>query len=92
MSKNSGCTKCHSNVSDPMVTGTKKKIYWFAALAGSKDFGILLSNFKKKFVGSASKLKPKNTKIYDFYCSKCFTNIIKAQIKLLGKSDKKICL
>ncbi len=88
MKKKEGCTKCGSHHSSPLITGTKRAIYWFATLAGTKDFGILLSNFKKKFVGSTSKIKPKNTKIYDFYCSECFKKIMKAQISFIKKTNR----
>lgn len=83
MSKNTGCTGCGTHKSSPLINGNKKKIYWFATLAGTKDFGILLSSLKKKFVGSASKIKPENTKIYNFFCSNCFKKIMKKQISML---------
>ena len=80
MSKNKGCTGCGTDKSSPLINGNKKKIYWFATGAETKDFGILLSNLKKKFVGSGSKIKPANTEVYDFYCSSCFKKIMKKAI------------
>ena len=83
MSKNTGCKGCGTQESKPLINGNKKKIYWFATGAGTKDFGILLSSLKKKFVGSNSKIKPANSKIYDFYCSECFKKIMKKAISML---------
>ena len=83
MSKNTGCTGCGEHTSAPLINGNKKKIYWFATGAGTKDFGILLSSLKKKFVGSNSKDKPANNKIYDFYCSICFKKIMKKAISMM---------
>lgn len=88
MSNDKGCTKCGATKSEPFINEKKHKIYWFAASAGTKDFGILFSSLKRRFAGSTTKTKPKNTKAYDFFCSSCFKKIMKAQLSFIKKPKK----
>lgn len=84
----SKCKGCGSTKSYPLLDENNKKVYWFGAMKGTKDFGILNSSLEMSFLCTKKPKFPSNhMHKYDFYCSKCFDYILKMQERLKQQKE-----